>query len=132
MKILQPPGWPRPKGYANGVMAEGKSVFLGGMVGWDKTETIRSDDFVDQVRQALLNIVTVLAEAGAGPEHITRMIWYIKDRYEYLNSLKETGRVYREIIGSHYPAMTVVQVSDLIEDRAKLEIETTAVIPHVD
>lgn len=129
MQILQPPDWPRPKGYSNGIMAEGKVIFLGGLVGWDETETICSDNFVDQVRQILLNIVAVLAEAGARPEHITRMTWYVTDKEEYLSSLQQIGKVYQEVIGRHYPAMALVQVVALIEEGAKLEIETTAVIP---
>jgi len=129
MQILQPPGWARPRGYSNGVMAEGRIVFVGGQIGWDENQRFQSDGFVQQLRQALSNTVHVLAEADASPEHITRMTWYIIDKQEYLSSLKETGEVYKEIIGNHYPAMALVQVTALIEDRAKVEIETTAVIP---
>lgn len=129
MEILQPAGWKRPRGYANGVAAEGKLIFVSGQVGWDENERFKSGDFVDQVRQALKNTVSVLAEARARPEHITRMTWYITDRREYLEALREVGRVYREVIGAHYPAMTMVQVAALIEAGAKVEIETTAVIP---
>ena len=129
MKILQPPGWPRPKGYSNGIMAEGKLIFLGGLVGWDETEKIVSDDFVEQVQQVLKNIISVLTEADAGPEHLTRMTWYVTDKNEYLNSTDEVGKVYREIIGKNFPAMALVQVAGLVEDGAKLEIEATAVIP---
>ena len=129
MKIIQPPGWPRPKGYSNGIMTEGKLLFLAGLVGWDENEKIVSENFVDQVRQALNNIITVLAEADAGPEHITRMTWYVTDKDEYLNSLKEVGAVYMEVVGKYYPAMSLVQIAGLVEDGAKLEIEATAVIP---
>jgi enamine deaminase RidA (YjgF/YER057c/UK114 family) len=129
MKIIQPPGWPRPKGYSNGIMTEGKLLFLAGQVGWDENEKIVSENFVAQVRQALNNIITVLAEADAGPEHITRMTWYVTDKDEYLNSLKEVGAVYMEVVGKYYPAMSLVQIAGLVEDGAKLEIEATAVIP---
>ena len=103
-------------------------VFVAGQVGWDATQTIRSDDFVEQVRQALENTLAVLAAAGAGPEHLVRMVWYITDKRDYLNRLKEVGQIYREVIGKHYPAMTLVEVSALIEPRARVEIETTAVV----
>lgn len=132
MQILQPPDWLQPRGYSNGIVAEGKLVFIAGQVGWDETETFNSDNFVDQARQALMNIVTVLAEADARPEHITRMIWYITDKQEYLASLKQLGAVYQEVIGKHYPVMSMVQVNALMEDRAKVEIEATAVIPLAD
>lgn len=132
MQILQPPDWLPPRGYSNGIVAEGKLVFIAGQVGWDETETFNSDNFVDQARQALMNIVTVLAEADARPEHITRMIWYITDKQEYLASLKQLGAVYQEVIGKHYPVMSMVQVNALMEDRAKVEIEATAVIPLAD
>jgi enamine deaminase RidA (YjgF/YER057c/UK114 family) len=128
-RILQPPHWRQPRGYANGILAEGRLVFVGGQVGWDENEVFHSDDFVAQVRQTLKNTVAVLAEAGAGPEHIVRMTWYITDKREYLRSLKDVGAVYREIIGRHFPVMAMVQVAALIEDRAKVEIETTAVVP---
>ncbi len=131
MEIIQPAGWMPPKGYANGIKAEGEMVFVGGQVGWDEQRKFRSDDFVAQVRQTLLNIITILQTAGASPSHITRMTWYITDKQEYLRSLKEVGRVYREIIGAHYPVMAMVQVVALIEDRAKVEIETTAIVPTI-
>jgi enamine deaminase RidA (YjgF/YER057c/UK114 family) len=130
MRILQPPGWPRPRGYANGVLAEGRLVFVAGQVGWDATGTIVSDDLVDQFRQTLENTLAVLREAGAGPEHVARMTWYLTDRREYLARARELGDVYRTLMGRHYPAMAVVEVKALLEDRAKLEIETTAVAPR--
>jgi enamine deaminase RidA (YjgF/YER057c/UK114 family) len=129
MRILQPPGWPRPRGYANGVAAEGRLVFVAGQIGWDATQTILSDDLVDQLRRTLENTLAVLREAGAGPEHVARMTWYVTDRREYLARARELGEVYRVLMGRHYPAMAVVEVKALIEDRAKLEIETTAVVP---
>ena len=129
MQILQPPDWPRPKGYSNGIAAQGKMVFVAGQIGWDRNEYILSDNLAEQVRQTLLNTVAVLAEAGAGPEHVTRMTWYILDKQEYQSSLKDIGRVYRDIMGNNYPAMAMLQVSALIEEQAKVEIETTAVIP---
>lgn len=127
-KILQPAGWRQPKGYANGVMAQGPMVFTGGIIGWDEEEIIHSDHLADQVRQALLNTVTVLNEADAKPEHIVRMTWYVTDKKAYLEQSKEIGKHYREIIGNHFPAMALVQVVALVEDKAKVEIETTAVI----
>ena len=129
MQKLQPPGWAEPKGYANGIAAEGRLVFVAGQIGWDKTETFRSDDFVDQVRQCLENTLAVLAEAGAGPEHVARMTWYITDREEYLANLEGMGRVYRELMGRNFPAMAMVEVAALIESEAKVEVETTAVVP---
>lgn len=129
MKRLQPPGWSEPKGYANGIAAEGRLVFVGGQIGWDETQAFRARDFVGQVRQALENTLAVLAEAGAGPEHVARMTWYITDREEYLTNLKGMGQVYRELMGKHFPAMSMVQVAALIEVDAKVEVETTAVIP---
>lgn len=111
------------------MLAQGKIIFVGGQIGWDETETFQSDDFAIQVRQTLINTLAVLAEAKAGPEHVTRMTWYVTDKQEYLASLKEVGRVYQELMGKHYPAMAMVQVVALMEDRAKVEIETTAVIP---
>lgn len=128
-RTLQPPRWKQPRGYANGILAQGRMVFVGGQVGWDENEIFQSDDFVDQVRQTLQNTLAVLAEAGAGPEHIVRMTWYVTDRNEYLASLKDVGAAYREIIGRNFPVMAMVQVVALIEDRARVEIETTAVIP---
>ncbi len=130
MEILQPAHWPRPKGYANGVATRGRQIFLSGMVGWNVEGKFTSPDFVGQVRQTLKNIVEVLAEANARPEHIVRMTWYVLDKHEYTAAYKEVGRVYREILGSHYPAMTAVQVAALIEDQARVEIEVTAVVPE--
>jgi enamine deaminase RidA (YjgF/YER057c/UK114 family) len=130
MKILQPPHWPRPKGYSNGIAATGHTVFVSGMIGWDAKGKIVSSDFVAQVAQTLRNIVDVLAEANAKPEHIVRMNWYVLDKKEYVNSYKQLGAAYREIIGAHFPAMTAVQVSSLIEDAARVEIEVTAVVPE--
>jgi len=129
MEFLQPPGWPRPKGYANGVVARGRQVHVSGMVGWTPEGVFETDDFVAQSRQALVNIVAVLHEAGAGPEHIVRMTWYVLDKREYLGAGPALGAAYREIIGRHYPAMTAVQVAGLMEDRARVEIEVTAIIP---
>ena len=129
MQILQPPGWAKPRGYANGIAATGRIVFVAGQVGWNANGAFESRDFVAQSRQALANIVAVLAEAGGRPEHIARMTWYVVDKDEYLASLTELGRAYREVIGSHFPAMTAVQVVALIEDGAKVEIEATAVVP---
>lgn len=130
MKFLQPPNWSRPKGYANGVMEKGRMVFLSGMVGWNPHSQFEARDFAGQVRQALKNIVEVLVQANARPEHIARMTWYVVDKQEYVNSMKEIGAAYREIIGRHYPAMTVVEVSGLIESEARVEIEVTAVVPE--
>jgi enamine deaminase RidA (YjgF/YER057c/UK114 family) len=129
MKVLQPPGWAAPRGYVNGVAASGTQVFVAGQIGWNALCRFESDDLVDQVRQALLNVRAVLAEAGAAPEHITRMTWYLTDKRDYLARAKEIGAVYREVIGSYTVAMTAVQVAGLIEDRAKVEIEVTAVLP---
>jgi enamine deaminase RidA (YjgF/YER057c/UK114 family) len=129
MEILQPPGWPRPRGYSNGVAASGRLVHVSGMVGWDADGQFRSDEFVQQARQALENVVAVLREAGAGPEHIVRMTWYVLDKREYLDAGAALGAAYREVIGRHYPAMSAVQVVALMEDRARVEIEATAVVP---
>jgi enamine deaminase RidA (YjgF/YER057c/UK114 family) len=129
MQILQPPGWPRPKGYANGIAASGRMVFVSGMVGWNADGQFESDDLVAQVRQALANIVEVLGEAGARPEHIVRMTWYVLDRQEYLDAQRAIGEVYREVIGRHFPAMSAVAVAGLMESRARVEIEATAVVP---
>jgi enamine deaminase RidA (YjgF/YER057c/UK114 family) len=128
-QVLQPPGWARPKGYANGVAASGRQVFVAGMIGWDGQCQFQSDTMAGQVRQALANVVAVLAEGGARPEHIVRMTWYVTDKHEYLAASREIGAAYRELIGSFAVAMTAVQVAALIEDRAKVEIEVTAVIP---
>ena len=129
MKFLQPPDWARPKGYANGVAVKGSLVFVSGIVGWNAQCEFDSRDFVAQVRQALKNIVEILAQANAQPEHIARMTWYVVDKAEYLGASKEIGAAYREIIGRHYPAMTVVEVSGLVETDARVEIEVTAVVP---
>lgn len=129
MQVLLPEGWPRPKGYANGVAATGRQVFIAGMIGWDAQGVFHSDDFAAQTRQALQNIVDVLREAGGRPEHIVRLTWYVTDKREYLAAGRELGAAFREIIGSYNAAMTAVQVTALIEDRAKVEIEATAVIP---
>ena len=129
MRKLEPPGWAAPKGYANGVAARGTTIFVGGQIGWNAQQQFESDDFVAQARQALANVVAVLREAGAGPEHITRMTWYVVDKREYVASLPALGAAYRAVIGRHYPAMTAVAVAGLIEDRARVEIEVTAVLP---
>ena len=131
MQILQPPKWARPQGYSNGVVARGRTVFVAGQVGWNAQEKFESSDFVGQARQALKNIVEILAQAGARPEHVCRMNWYVGDRHEYLACRKELGAAYREIVGEHYPAMTLLQVAGFVEDGAKLEIEVTAVIPDL-
>jgi enamine deaminase RidA (YjgF/YER057c/UK114 family) len=130
MKFLQPPGWVRPRGYSNGVAASGTTVCVSGMIGWDAEGQFRTSDFAGQVRQCLHNIVAVLAEANARPEHIVRMTWYVVDKHEYMGAYKDIGQAYREIIGAHYPAMTAVQVAALLEDQAKVEIEVTAIVPH--
>ena len=130
MEALQPPGWAAPRGYANGIAAEGRLVFVAGQVGWNAQGHFETDDFVGQVRQALENVVAVLAVAGAAPTHITRLTWYVTDKHDYVAALREVGRAYRDVIGRHYPAMTLVQVAALLEDRAKVEIEATAVVPH--
>lgn len=130
MEILQPEGWAKPRGYSNGVAASGRTVCVSGMIGWDANSQFQTDDFAGQVRQALKNIVDVLAEADAKPEHIVRMTWYVVDKREYLGAAKEVGAAYREVIGRHYPAMTAVQVAALIEDRARVEIEVTAIVPE--
>jgi enamine deaminase RidA (YjgF/YER057c/UK114 family) len=129
-QILQPAGWTPPRGYSNGVAATGRQVFVAGMVGWDAQCRFVGDDFAAQARQALANVVAVLAEAGARPEHITRMTWYVTSKREYLDAGKALGAAYREIIGRHFPAMTAVEVTALMEDRAKVEIEVTAVVPE--
>jgi enamine deaminase RidA (YjgF/YER057c/UK114 family) len=128
-RILQPSGWPAPKGYANGMTADGRLVVTGGVIGWDHLGHL-PDDFVAQVRQSLSNIAAILAEGGARPEHLVRLTWYVVDMDEYLASLKELGKVYREILGSHYPAMALVQVVRLVEPGARVEIEATAVVPR--
>jgi len=129
MKVLQPAGWKQPKGYANGILAHGRMVFTGGMIGWNANEVFESDGFADQAEQALKNVVAVLAEAGGKPEHIVRLTWYVTDKREYLACQAELGAGYKRVIGNHFPAMALVQVVALVEDRAKVEIEATAVLP---
>jgi enamine deaminase RidA (YjgF/YER057c/UK114 family) len=128
-QLLHPSAWKRPKGYANGIAATGRMVFLAGQVGWNAEQKFDSDDFVAQTRQALSNIVAVVREAGGGAQHITRLTWFVLDKKEYVSRLRELGEVYRGVMGSHFPAMTLVQVAALLEDRAKVEIEATAVLP---
>jgi enamine deaminase RidA (YjgF/YER057c/UK114 family) len=130
MQILQPPGWARPKGFSNGISCQGRLVFIGGQIGWSGQGEWIDQSFAGQFRQALKNILEVLAQAGGKPEHLVRLTWYVLDRKEYLASLKELGAAYRELMGRHYPTMAVVQVSGLVEDAARLEIEATAVIPE--
>src|SRR5262249_49769778 len=129
LRILQPPDWVRPKGYANGISAKGRMIFVSGTIGWDGQCRLVSKDFVEQVRQALENIVVVLAQDGAKPSHLVRMNWYVLDKAEYVGAYRQIGIVYREIIGNHYPAMTAVEVSGLLEDDARVEIEATAIVP---
>lgn len=133
MKILQPPDWMAPRGYSNGVLTEmevgSKLVFVGGQVGWNGQQEFETDDLAEQVRQTLANIVAILAEGGARPEHIVRMTWYVTNKAEYVAAYPAIGKHYREYIGRHFPAMTAVEVADLVEDRAKVEIEVTAVVP---
>ena len=126
---LHPASWTRPKGYANGIAASGRTLWLAGAIGWNAEQRFETDDFAGQVRQVLANIVELLAEGGAGPEHLVRMTWYVTSREEYLANLRGIGEAYREVIGAHYPAMTLVQVVALVEERAKVEIEATAVVP---
>ena len=129
MKTLQPAGWAAPRGYANGVAARGTQIFVGGQIGWNAQQQFESDDFIAQTDQSLRNVLAVLQEAGAGPEHMVRMTWYVVDRVEYNARLKELGQVYREVMGRNFPAMSCVQVAGLMEMRAKVEIEVTAVLP---
>lgn len=129
-EFLHPKSWKPALGYSNGVAASGRMVFCGGLVGWNAEQKFESDDFIDQVAQTLRNIVAVLTEAGAEPQHIVRLTWYVTDKKEYLSRQKELGKTYRDIIGRHFPAMALVQVVALVEDRAKVEIEATAVIPQ--
>ena len=129
-EFLSPKGWKPARGYSDGVVASGRMLFLGGMIGWNGQQEFESDDFIEQVAQALRNIVDVLAEGGALPEHLVRLTWYVIDRDEYVARQTELGRVYREIIGKHFPAMALVQVVALVERRAKVEIEATAVVPQ--
>ena len=130
MKLLQPANWLPPKGYANGIAAKGTLVFVGGQIGWNAQQQFETDDFIAQTRQALINIVAVLNEANAGPQHMVRMTWYIVNRDEYVARLKELGTVFREVMGRNFPTMSCVEVSRLIEPRAKVEIEVTAVLPE--
>lgn len=127
MRTLQPPGWPRPKGYANGIAAKGELVFVAGQVGWTP-DGVFADGFAAQFRQTLVNTLAVLAEAGAGPDHVVRMTWYVTDKQAYLAGLKDVGAAWRDLMGTAYPAMAVVQVTALMEDAALVEIETTAVV----
>ena len=128
LQVLQPAGWAKPRGYSNGIAATGRQVFVGGQIGWNAQCQFETDDFVAQVEQTLANIVAVLAEGGAGPQHITRMTWYILDKREYLARGNEVGEAYRRVIGKHFPAMALLVVAGLLEDRAKVEIEATAVV----
>ena len=127
--VLQPEGWAEPKGYANGIEARGRQIYLACMIGWNGQAQFETDDFVGQCRQALQNIVDTLACANAGPQHLVRLTWYVKDKKEYLARARELGQAYQQVIGRHYPVMALVQVADLVEDRAKVEIEATAVVP---
>ena len=129
LKKLQPPGWAEPRGYANGVLARGTLLFVGGQIGWNAEQAFESDDFVAQTRQTLQNVVAVLHAGGAAPEHMVRMTWYVVSREEYLSNQKDVGVVYREVMGRNFPAMTCVAVADLMEPRARVEIEVTAVLP---
>ena len=128
-KTLQPEGWLAPRGYANGIEASGRQIYVGGQIGWNPQCQFETDDLVAQIRQALSNCVAVVVAGGGLPEHIVRMTWYLRDKKEYVARLKEIGAVYREVMGRNYPAMSAVQVADLIEDEAKVEIEVTAIIP---
>jgi enamine deaminase RidA (YjgF/YER057c/UK114 family) len=127
-RVLQPKEWKSPSGYANGIVASGPTVFIGGQIGWNADQVFESDDFVDQVRQALRNVLEILAEAGAGPQHIVRLCWYVTDKREYAARLSEVGEAYRSVMGRNFPPMTLVQVTGLVEDAAKVEIEATAVL----
>jgi len=128
MKTLLPEGWPRPSGYANGILAEGKMIFVAGQIGWTPDGVFETSDFLEQLGQTLLNTLAILKEGGAGPEHIVRMTWYVTDRDEYLANLGGMGKLWREIIGKNYPAMACVAVTGLMEADAKIEIETTAIL----
>jgi len=129
IRLIQPEGWAPAKGYANGIAARGTQIFVGGQIGWNAQQQFETDDFIEQVHQTLRNVADVLRAAGAGPEHMVRMTWYVIDRVEYNARLKELGGVYRDVMGKNFPAMTCVQVAALMEARAKVEIEVTAVIP---
>ena len=128
-EILHPDDWKKASGYANGIAAEGKTIFTGGQIGWNADQQFESDDFVAQFEQTLLNIVAILAEAHAGPEHLVRLTWFVTDKQEYKANLPEIGKAYRKVLGRNFPAMSVLEVSALMEDRAKVEIEATAVLP---
>ncbi|RCV90910.1 RidA family protein [Billgrantia montanilacus] len=128
-ELLHPANWKPAVGYANGIIASGRTIYVGGQIGWNSDQMFESDDFVAQVQQALTNILQVLQEAGAGPQHLVRLTWFVVDKQEYLARLKEVGAAYRAVLGKHFPAMTMVQVADLVEDRARVEIEATAVVP---
>ncbi|PKO58759.1 MAG: enamine deaminase RidA [Betaproteobacteria bacterium HGW-Betaproteobacteria-19] len=128
-KVLQPEGWAKPRGYSNGIEARGRQIYVGGQIGWNAECKFESDDLIQQIYMALKNSVDVVRAAGGGPEHIVRMTWYLADKKEYVARLKEIGAVYREVMGKNYPAMSAIQVADLVEDEAKVEIEVTAVIP---
>ncbi|HJU30726.1 MAG TPA: Rid family hydrolase [Hyphomicrobiaceae bacterium] len=130
MQFLHPKHWARAKGFSNGIVADGRQIFVAGQVGWNAEQRFTSDDFTEQAEQALANIVAVLAEAGARPEHIVRLTWYVTDKQEYISRLRDVGAAYRRVIGKHFPTMTLVQVLALVEDRAKVEIEATAVVPR--
>ena len=130
MRVLQPAGWPRPRGYANGILARGRTIWTAGVIGWDETETLVSATLAGQFEQVLKNTLAILAEAGAGPEHVVRMTWYVTDRDEYVASLPEIGAAWRALMGKNYPTMAVVAVAALVEAAAKIEIETTAVVPE--
>lgn len=129
MKAINPEGWPRPSGYSNGIVAQGRLLFIAGQVGWNERGEFASDEFVDQAEQAMRNVVAVLRAAGGGPEHLVRLTWYVTDKGEYIAASHELGTAYRDVFGAHYPAMTLVQVAGLLEVRAKVEIEATAVLP---
>jgi len=128
-QALHPASWKQPRGYANGILAEGRTIWLGGQIGWNAEQVFETREFAGQVEQALRNIVTVLAEADAGPEHLVRLTWFVLDKHEYLASLKGVGAAYKKVIGKHFPAMSLVQVGALVEDEARVEIEATAVLP---
>lgn len=130
-KIIQPEGWVSPKGYSNGIEARGRQIYVGGQIGWNAQCKFESADLVEQVKQALQNCVEVVRTANGGPEHVVRMTWYLKDKKEYSLRLKEIGAAYREVMGRNFPAMSAIQVADLVEDEAKVEIEVTAVIPDL-
>lgn len=130
MRVLQPADWAAPKGYVNGISAQGRMIFVAGTIGWNGQCQFETDNLAGQIRQALLNTVAVLKEGGAGPEHVVRQTWYVTDKKEYLAQLREIGAAYREVMGKNFPTMALVQVAALLEDRAKVEIETTAVVPE--